>query len=362
MPTIEEKIKEIETELKKTQYNKATEHHIGVLKAKMSQLILDAESRKKGGGRGFAIQKSGDATIALVGFPNVGKSSLLNRLTNSESEIGNYAFTTLKVIPGTMKYNGAILQILDLPGIIESAATGSGRGREVLSAVRAADMIVLVTDVRSKGLDNIVLELRNAGIVVGRKKKNISMKKGNSGGIKIYSPRGISVDNTEIRDILKEFKITNCELFIRERIDADDLIDYLRGNTKHMPSIIAVNKSDLPHDRENILEKLPKSIQHVFVSASSGQGIEDLKEGIFSNLELVRIYLREKSGKVDIERPLILRSGVKVREVCRRISREMLASFRYAIIFNSNRKLSEMRVGLEYKLQDEDVVTLVSKN
>ncbi|MCL5804490.1 MAG: 50S ribosome-binding GTPase [Candidatus Thermoplasmatota archaeon] len=361
MPTIEDKIKDIQAELKKTQYNKATEHHIGILKAKMSQLIIESESHRKGGGKGFSIQKSGDATVALVGYPNVGKSSLLNRLTDSDSEIGSYAFTTLKVIPGTMKFRGAIIQVLDLPGIIENAAAGSGRGREVLSAVRAADLILLVTDVRTGGIDNIIMELRNAGIVVGRKKKNISMKKTNSGGIRVYSPKSTPVKETEIRDILKEFKITNCELYIREAVDADDIIDFLRGNTIHLPVLIAVNKSDLAYDRETIEDSLPARIKHVFVSASTRTGIEDLKVGIYDSLNLIRIYMREKSGETDYERPLILRRGAKVRDVCRHISREMLSSFRYAIVLNSRRKTAEMRVGLDYKMEDEDVVTIISR-
>ena len=133
LPTIEERIKEIEEEIKKTKYNKATESHIGILKAKMAKLQMEAESHKhSGGGSGFSVPKSGDATVAFVGYPNVGKSSLLNVVTGTESEVGNFAFTTLRVVPGTLKYKGAQIQILDLPGIIENAASGSGRGREVL--------------------------------------------------------------------------------------------------------------------------------------------------------------------------------------------------------------------------------------
>ncbi|EQD35597.1 small GTP-binding protein domain-containing protein, partial [mine drainage metagenome] len=142
----------------------------------------------------------------------------------------------------------------------------------------------------------------------------------------------------------------------------DDIIDFLRGNTMNVPAVVAVNKSDLPHDRDEIVSHLPMNIESLFVSASTGEGIEDLKNLIFRGLSLVRIYLREKSGEIDYERPLILRTGVKVREVCRRISREMLSSFRYAIILNNRRKQSEIRVGLDYELVDEDVVTLISRN
>ncbi len=333
-----------------------------MLKAKLAKLLVESESHRKGGGRGFSIQKSGDATVALVGYPNVGKSSILNRLTNQVSEIGNYAFTTLKIVPGTMHFNGAQIQILDLPGIIENAAMGSGRGREVLSAVRSADLVLLVLDTKTKGVMNIITELRSAGIVVGRKKKNISMMKTNSGGVHIYAPRKISVKEEEMREILKEFRITNCELYIRERIEVDDLIDFLRGNVIHIPVLIAVNKCDLPYSKRDVLSSLPKRIDHVLVSAETGMGFEDLRDKIFTNLDLVRIFMREKSGVTDFERPMILRSGVRVRDVCRRISREMLHSFRYAIILNENRKLSEMRVGLDYSLQDGDIITLISKN
>ena len=177
MPTIQDRIKSIEEELQKTEYNKATEKHIGLLKAKLSKLTLEMESQKGGSTSGFAIPKSGDATVALVGFPNVGKSSLLNAMTSQESEVGNFAFTTLKVVPGILNYKGAQIQILDLPGIVENASRGAGRGREVLSIVRGADLVVIVTDVETKGVEKIIRELHNSGIVLNEKKKSIKGKK-----------------------------------------------------------------------------------------------------------------------------------------------------------------------------------------
>ncbi len=360
MATIQERIKEIEEEIHKTQYNKATQKHIGILKAKLSKLELEAQSHKKGGGEGFSVPKSGDSTVALVGFPSVGKSSLLNKLTDQESKIGHFAFTTLTVIPGTLNYKGAQIQVLDLPGIIEGAAVGSGRGREILGVVRNADLVLVVSDVEAKGVDKIIFELHRAGIVLNRRRRNIAVQKANSGGIKIHKPKKVTINDEDIKDVLKEFKITNADVFIRESITMDDLIDHLRGNTVYVPGLFIVNKIDLPHDKKNI-EKLKKFGRVVPVSASANLGIDDLKEEIYRSLKLIRVYTREKSGHVD-ERPMVVREGVVVKDVVRKISREMMSSFRYAIISGPQRKQAELRVGLEYELLDGDIMTVISRN
>jgi hypothetical protein len=102
----------------------ATEYHLGLLKAKLakyrSQLLEPAKKSEKG--EGFDVLKSGDARVALIGFPSVGKSTLLSTLTATESEAASYEFTTLTCIPGVIEYKGANIQLLDLPGIIEGAA------------------------------------------------------------------------------------------------------------------------------------------------------------------------------------------------------------------------------------------------
>ena len=65
----------------------------------------------------------------MIGFPSVGKSTMLSTLTDTKSEVAAYEFTTLTCIPGVVHYREAKIQLLDLPGIIEGASEGRGRGR-----------------------------------------------------------------------------------------------------------------------------------------------------------------------------------------------------------------------------------------
>lgn len=145
---IGEKIKEIEDEIARTQKNKATEYHIGQLKAKLAkyrtQLMEPAGKNAKG--EGFEVSRFGNARVCMIGFPSVGKSTLLTSITDTESLSAAYEFTTLTCIPGVINYNDAKIQLLDLPGIIEGAADGKGRGRQVIAVAKNSDMVLMVLD------------------------------------------------------------------------------------------------------------------------------------------------------------------------------------------------------------------------
>src|SRR5579885_3474530 len=117
---IPEKIQAIKDEMARTQINKATEHHIGLLKAKLAKLRREQEEVKsKGSGSsiGFDVKRTGDATVVFIGLPSVGKSTLLNRLTGEKSAVGAFQFTPKTEVPGRMEHRGEKIQVFDLPGI-----------------------------------------------------------------------------------------------------------------------------------------------------------------------------------------------------------------------------------------------------
>src|SRR5467141_2167428 len=227
--------------MKKTQKNKHTEHHMGLLKAKLAKLRADVERSGggKGGGQSFEVKKAGAATIVLIGLPSVGKSTILNRLTNAKSKVAAYAFTTLTVVPGIMRLNGADIQILDLPGIISGASSGRGRGKRVLSVARNADLVLLVLDVFQPGqIQLLKQELHGMGIRVDQKPPDVTITRASKGGLALTTSTKLTkLSQATIKGIVEAYGVSNGSILIRDDINDDQLIDVLTGNRRYVPSL-----------------------------------------------------------------------------------------------------------------------------
>ena len=363
--TIEEEIKDIEEEIRKTPYNKATMHHVGRLKAKLARLKDDlqkqATAKSASRGAGYSVKKSGDATVVMVGFPSVGKSTLLNSLAGTTAEVAAYDFTTLAVIPGTLLYKGARIQLLDVPGLITGAAVGKGRGKEVLSVIRNADLILIVVDVlHPEQYDTLVNELYEAGIRINTKPPEISIRKASRGGITVNSTVELELDDKLIKAVLAEYKIHNAEILIREHITLDGLIDAVLENRKYVHALTLLNKMDLivPEQLRTLVERFPEAIT---ISAADGTNIAALKERIYGKLAFIRIFMKPQGGSPDMENPLVIKQDSTVSDVCATIHREFVEKFRYARIWGKSAKYGGQRVGLSHVLVDGDVVSIVTR-
>jgi small GTP-binding protein len=87
------------------------------------------------------IRREGAAQIALVGPPNVGKSSILQALSEIQIKTGDYPFTTLRPVPSLTRIGGVLVQLVEIPGLIEGAGDDRGGGRALLGVLRATDAI-----------------------------------------------------------------------------------------------------------------------------------------------------------------------------------------------------------------------------
>lgn len=114
----------------------------------------------------IAIHREGVAQIALVGPPNVGKSSLLQALSRIQIKTGDYPFTTVRPVPAVTEIHGLRVQLVEIPGLIEGAMEGRGRGRAFLGVLRDADGIVYCHDASAPlgPLEDVRAEVAAAGI------------------------------------------------------------------------------------------------------------------------------------------------------------------------------------------------------
>ena len=385
MGNIEEKIKFIQQEIRRIPYHKGTEHHIGKLKAKLARLREQLEKTPvRGGGEGFAVKKSGDATCVLLGFPSVGKSTLLNKLTSAHSKVGHYKFTTLSVIPGMMEYKGAKIQILDIPGLISGAAKGKGHGKQILSVARNSDLLLVMFEVgKPEQLKKALDELHQAGIHINQSPPKVAVNKKQKGGIKIISPTmkqnevrftalnrppkadWFGVSQKTIKEIAQEFGLVNAEIVIKERLSLDQIIDVFSGNEVYLPALVIVNKIDLLNEhlgrwRGNDLNSSEVKGNTVFISAEKEIGLEKLKEQIWKTLDLIRVYLKPER-EAELDKPLILKRGQTLADALKKIPPHVSEGVKSALIWGPSASYPGQKIGLSHQLLDQDTLTILVK-
>ena len=357
----DERIKELEEELSKTKYNKRTQYHIGLVKAKIARIKEKAVKKEKGkkAGEGYSIKKTGDATALIVGFPSVGKSSLLNDLTNAKSEVDYYDFTTLDVIPGMLNYNSAKIQILDVPGILEGASSGKGRGKEVISVTRNADLLIIMIDINNPAQYDIIKnELYSADIRINEKKPNIVITKTSKNGIRFGANVRLTWLTKElVKDIMKEFNVINAEVLVREDIRVDQFIDCIQGNWFYIPAVTVLNKIDTA-GKEKIQELKNKINADIEISAKDKINIDELKEIIFKKLDIMRIYLKQIGKKPDMEQPLIIKKGSTIKDVCLRLHKDFVSRFKFARVWGSSKFDGQKFLRLDRELEDKDIIEI----
>jgi small GTP-binding protein len=367
-----EKIKDIELEISRTQKNKATEYHVGTLKARLAKYRTQLlEPTTKGeSGAGFEVKKFGDARVALIGFPSVGKSTLLATVTDTESAIAAYEFTTLTCIPGVINYKDTKIQLLDLPGIIEGAAQGKGRGRQVIAVAKSSDLIFMVLDAAKEGGNKhreiLETELHTVGLRLNQKPPNISFQKKPGGGVKFNATCILTMLGSDpkktVYNILHEYKIHNCEVLIREDITIDQFIDVIEGNRKYIKCVYVYNKIDTVTIEQ--VDRLARQENSIVLSLSLNLGIDNMLARMWKELGLVRLYTKKKGFPPQFGDPVILtegRGGITVEQAVLQVHKDLLANIKYALVWGTSTKYSPQRCGIKHELQDEDVLQIVAK-
>lgn len=306
--TIPAKIAALEDLIRTVPKHKGTDKLRADLRRKLSQLRLDQEKRGKGGAHHdfAAVERGGAAQLALAGFPNTGKSSLVSLLTHAHPEVADYPLTTQAPVSGMMPFEDIQFQLVDLPPIGNEPTDGW-----VGAVFRNADLILVVVDLS-----------------------------------------GDPVMETGM--VLDHFDSLHMRLAEKNETVPKEDVHHVKT------AILAANKLDLPGAgvrADRLAGEYGDRFSVVSVSCRERTNLEELKRTVFSQSGIIRIYAKKPGKEPDYASPFALRKGTTVIELATHIHKEMGERLQFARVWGSAR-IEGQKVERHFVLSDRDVVEI----
>ncbi|MBI3945057.1 MAG: TGS domain-containing protein [Armatimonadetes bacterium] len=308
--TTEEKIECLEEMMAVIPKHKGTEKLQADIKRRLAKLRHESE-QTRGPGRhesAYRIEKMGAGTIALVGPPNCGKSTLLAALTHAQPAIGDYPFTTQVPMPGMMSYEDVQIQLVDLPPVTPDYLDPGLPG-----LLRRSEGVFLIADLASDDL----------------------------------------LDDTEA--VSERLRAARLVLVPSLPEVPEPRVDYRR-------TLIVANKSDAEGAAERLalLRELypPEYHPMVVVSARTGQGLDALGQAAWALVGAIRVYGKPVGQKPDRDKPFTIRAGGTVEDFAAAVHRDLPARLKLARVWGPSARFPGQSVDRDHALQDGDVVEL----
>lgn len=340
--TPEEKVTALKKMFQELPKHKGTENLRMEIKNKISRYseILRKEAKRKKG-HSEIIKKEGAAQAVLVGIPNSGKSTIMQKLTNAKPEIANYPFTTTRPELGILDHKGIKIQMVELPGLVEGMSEKSGL---FFAHIRNADLIILIIN-DEKDLEIIIPELENKNIIVNKKRPNIQFKKFSSGGIEVFGINNIDKKLEEIKQFLENKGIKHAILNILEKSTMKDVELCLDEGKAFMNSLILFNAKQP--------RQIPEKLNNIEVITLDDK---EINSKIWKALEMVAIYTKEPGKPADMKTPVIVDNDSTIRDVAEKIHKDFVKRFRFARIWGTSAKFDAQKIGLDHKVGDGDII------
>ncbi|NLZ44754.1 MAG: TGS domain-containing protein [Clostridia bacterium] len=307
-----EKIAALEEMLAVIPKHKGTDHLQADLRRRLAKLRQMEEG--KAGSKSadpFHIPKEGAGQVVLLGYPNTGKSALVGALTRAKVNVADYPFATSLPVTGMMSYQDIMIQLVDLPPVIPGEMP-----RGMAGTLRLADLILIIVD----GSSDSCLE-----------------------------------------------QLAGCHELLQQRGILITAEEELRPHVKTARDLLAVmTKSDLPgaETRLEFLLELGKELspaggwETLAVSVNKPESLEVLRERIFANLRVIRVYTKVPGKEADMSKPFILKDGGTVLDLAELVHRDFPGKLKRARVWGSA-KFPGQPVERDYRLADGDIVELL---
>ena len=316
-----ERLEKLREMLRVIPKHKGTDHLQGDIKRRIKELSQELERPKSGGAHGspaLVIRPEGAAQIALLGPPNVGKSSLHARLTGSDAQVAPYPFTTQHPEPGMMPHAGIHFQLVDLPAVSPEHPVPW-----LASTLQTADACLLVMDV---GDPACVEQVEAVHGVLRERRVTLTHS---------WEPPGESAGAAA---------------------EGDEDPFALR-----LPTLLLANKAerlaDAAAELRVLLELTGLRYPALAVSAATGHGLGEIGPWLLTHLGIVRVYTKAPGRPPNRDRPFSLRQGQTVEDVARLVHKDLARSLKYARVWGKS-GFGGQQVGREHPVADGDVVEL----
>jgi ribosome-interacting GTPase 1 len=290
--------------------HKASEKLQAELKTKMSDVRKEVDHEKKSPkkvGVSYKIPHQGAGQYVVVGAPNAGKSSLLNKLTRARPAVAPFPFTTHEPHAGMMDWEDVHVQLIDLPPI-----TADFMESYISSMVRAADAAILMVDLADDD-----------------------------------GPFAVEA-------VLDRLAQTKTRLVGELPVEQDDLtIEFVR-------TLLAANKIDAEgaQDRLEIVREMFADRFPIHVmSLEHGTGLEDFRTAVYRFLNVIRVYTKQPGKPPDMTAPFTLPAGSTIVELASHVHRELAEKVKTARLWGTG-AFDGQTVGREHVLHDKDVAEL----
>ncbi len=309
--TPEEKAQILENLLRLIPKHKGTEKLQGDLKRRLSKARAQ-EGKKSGGkrkGDEHYVPKEGAGQIVLAGLPNVGKSTIVDVLTNAAPLVAEYPYSTLKPLSGMARFENILIQLVDIPPLMWEVTD-----KWVTNILRNADAICLVAELHDDPVGQVEILLED-------------------------------LENKRIRTLRKGEEGERAE-----------------GASATKRVFIAGTKQDLPGAADGLSAlKVAFEDAHptVTLSAATGTGLEPFLRESFQAMDRIRVYTKVQGKKADLDSPFIMNRGTTVIEMAREIHKDFAQRFRAARIFCED-KYNGQRVSKDFVLRDGDIIEILA--